>query len=656
MNEQQPAAYLEFLHLFGAARYFEAHDVLEEPRLAACGPANARWQVRTDWQGRTDRVKEGTYSVSPGTGGVHWQEWGPAAFARAEHEKKPVLLHIGAVWCHWCHVMDKTTYGNPQVVNLVNERFVPVRVDNDRRPDVNRRYNMGGWPTTAFLSPTGRVLTGATYVPPQQMLRLSETVLDFWQGKQAELSEDAFAGAQSPEREGEDDLDRTLLYRLAAAVERDFDPQYGGFGRQPKFPQAASLQLALDRWLRTGEDRYREVVDKTLSGMAGGGMYDPVEGGFFRYSTTRDWSVPHFEKMLEDNARLLDLYVRAYVATGEPAYRATAADVLRFWQTVLRNPGTPFLAGSQDADEEYYGLSLGERRGRSSPFIDRTVYADWNALAVRALLRAGAVLQEPEYTAWGVELAGALDHDLRVAGEDRAAGAVAGGMAHFRPLNGAAALPGLLSDQAEMMRALLAVYAVTHEAWAFQRAVELAGYLEEHLAAPGGGYFDRAADPAALGALKLRITPMEENVAAALALLELHQLTGRPEYEERARRTLAAHSGGLDRYGSHAAVFGLGLDTLLDPLHVAVVGPAAGTGAAETQALLGAARRVPLTGVSFSVQDTAGENPHGPASTYPAGPHSQAYVCAGTTCFAPVGSPQALAELLASVGRQQGRT
>ena len=181
-----------------------------------------------------------------------WQDWTPEAFSRAARENKPVLLHIGDVWCHWCHVMDRTTYGDERVVRWVNEHFVPVRVDNDRRPDINRRYNMGGWPTTAFLTPEGHVLTGTTYIPPEQMAAVCRRVTEFWQEHGGETRDGtsgrrargrrSLAAAFEPKgesgREVGEGLDHALLERLADQVARSFDAEYGGFGSHPKFPPA----------------------------------------------------------------------------------------------------------------------------------------------------------------------------------------------------------------------------------------------------------------------------------------------------------------------------------------------------------------------------------------------------------------------------------
>ena len=227
---------------------------------------------------------------------------------RAREEDRPILLSISAVWCHWCHVMDETSYSDPSVIETINRRFVPVRVDNDRRPDVNARYNMGGWPTTAFLTPDGRTLTGATYLPPAQMHRALDEIARFYAERKDEIAElPATSRSHDALRESaaDGDLSDAPIARLLANLESNYDEEFGGFGDEPKFPQPEVLEFLLAEWRVSGNQRYYEMVAQTMRGMSRGGMYDHVEGGFFRYSTTRDWSVPHFEKMAEDHAGLL---------------------------------------------------------------------------------------------------------------------------------------------------------------------------------------------------------------------------------------------------------------------------------------------------------------------------------------------------------------
>src|SRR5581483_150392 len=248
---------------------------------------------------------------------IGWQPWGEEAFERARREDKPLLLGISAVWCHWCHVMDETTYSDPAVIQLINERFVPVRVDNDERPDINARYNMGGWPTTAFLAPSGDVLAGMTYVPPDQMREILEQVSTYYRDnretieqKLAEINanRDRAASAERRREELSDQVLRDVLH----SVQDAYDPVYGGFGNEPKFPHPDAIDLLLHAYLRDGDRDALHMARKTLEYMCRGGTYDQEWGGFYRYSTKRDWSIPHYEKMLEDNALLLRALLKLY--------------------------------------------------------------------------------------------------------------------------------------------------------------------------------------------------------------------------------------------------------------------------------------------------------------------------------------------------------
>jgi uncharacterized protein YyaL (SSP411 family) len=246
---------------------------------------------------------------------IGWRPWGEKAFQEAQVADKPVLLAISAVWCHWCHVMDETSYSDPDVIRLINERYVPIRVDNDERPDVNRRYNMGGWPTTAFLTPDGEIVHGGTYVPPDTMRSYLASVADLWSAQRSDLAQRV---AELREKENEarapksGDLSFQIVDQVGSLVRGQYDPQFGGFGREPKFPQPKLLRFLLDEHRRFGYPEIATMLHRTLGAMASGGMYDHVEGGFFRYSTTRQWEIPHYEKMLEDNADLLAIYAEAH--------------------------------------------------------------------------------------------------------------------------------------------------------------------------------------------------------------------------------------------------------------------------------------------------------------------------------------------------------
>ncbi len=278
---------------------------------------------------------------------IGWMEWSSDAFERATSMNRPILLGISAVWCHWCHVMDETSYSDQRVIDVIRERYVPIRVDNDQRPDVNARYNMGGWPTTALLSPKGDILTGGTYIPPDDLVRVLEHVADLWANERDDLEErmqtQKHTHAPSP---GQIDPDAPAA--IARAIVDGYDEEFAGFGTAPKFPQTDALRYLLllyrrDRVAGKADERLYDVLARTALAMARGGMYDHVEGGFFRYSTTRDWSIPHFEKMAEDHAGLLRFYADLYRVSANPQFAQTLRSALRWLRGVLRNPDSAAL-------------------------------------------------------------------------------------------------------------------------------------------------------------------------------------------------------------------------------------------------------------------------------------------------------------------------
>ncbi len=301
---------------------------------------------------------------------VHWHEWGEEAFARARAEDKPILLDIGAVWCHWCHVIDRESYENPEIAALINQLYVPVKVDRDERPDVDARYQaaisaisgQGGWPLTGFLTPDGRPFFGGTYFPPDDAMgrpgfrRILSAVAEAYRERRAEVDRsaqtlaDAVAKAESF-RESRATLSPRLLDEMEDATVRQFDIRNGGFGRAPKFPHPAAIDFLAERYQASGHRHLLSVVETSLAKMARGGMYDQIGGGFHRYSVDERWCVPHFEKMSYDNAPLLANYVRAWQITGDPLFRRTAEGIIRWTGDALSEPaGRGGFYSSQDAD------------------------------------------------------------------------------------------------------------------------------------------------------------------------------------------------------------------------------------------------------------------------------------------------------------------
>ncbi len=299
---------------------------------------------------------------------VNWREWGDRAFAQAREQDKPILLDIGAVWCHWCHVMDRESYENPEVARLINEHYVAVKVDRDERPDIDSRYQtavsalsgQGGWPLTAFLTPQGKPFYGGTYFPPEDqygrpgMRRVLEAVALSFKSQRAQVLEsaqkisEALAGVERLER-GDKKTGEEILKALIESIGGMYDAQFGGFGNAPKFPHPSSLDLLLEAYLENRQPWLLTAVTNTLEHMGRGGVYDQLGGGFHRYAVDERWTVPHFEKMAYDNAGLLLNYLRAYQVTGNRFFRDIAVGILSFVENVLSDPQGGFYA-SQDAD------------------------------------------------------------------------------------------------------------------------------------------------------------------------------------------------------------------------------------------------------------------------------------------------------------------
>jgi uncharacterized protein len=298
---------------------------------------------------------------------IHWFPWSTEAFAAAAAGDKPVLLDIGAVWCHWCHVMDGESYENPELAAFLNEHFVCIKVDRDERPDVDARYQravqtltqQGGWPLTAFLTPQGEVFFGGTYFPPDGKYgrpgfrSVLASVLDAYHGRREQVQ----VQAQAIRRVLDEHLDEgapgevspSMLDDAVSQVVRIFDPVNGGFGSQPKFPHPAAITLLLHRWYDQPSDQIRSILDRTLQGMARGGMHDQLGGGFHRYSVDARWIVPHFEKMSYDNSELLKAYLDAYALFGTEEYADVARGIVHWVREVASDPAGGYAA-SQDAD------------------------------------------------------------------------------------------------------------------------------------------------------------------------------------------------------------------------------------------------------------------------------------------------------------------
>jgi uncharacterized protein len=680
---------------------------------------------------------------------IQWHEWGEEAFATAQRENKPILLDIGAVWCHWCHVMDRESYDSPEIAEIINRRFIAVKVDRDERPDIDSRYQVavssisgqGGWPLTAFLTPDGKPFYGGTYFPPDDhygrpsFKRVLISISDAYREKnddvveQAKLVEGAISNAEAFAGKGAE-FSPAVIDGIVKSVLKMFDPQNGGFGSSPKFPHPAALDLLIDQYLRTGDEELRHVFVTTLEKMARGGVYDQLAGGFHRYSVDERWIVPHFEKMSYDNSELLKNYVHAYQATGSEFFADVARDIIRWMDDWLSDRERGGFYASQDADYsmdddgDYFTWTLKEtqsvlseeearvaclhydineigemhhnpaknvlyqrasveeiakrlslpqeqirtllesarkkmyaaRLQRPTPYIDKTVYAGWNALCISAYLEAAKVLGLEAAEQFALR---SLDRILSEAWHPE------NGLLHVLAYSDAKAdrrqIPGVLDDYAFTTVACLDAYEATADLSYFNFATRMGETMIERFFDPvSGGFFDTEKVPLnqkTLGVLGTRRKPFQDsptpagNSMAAIALLRLHAYTNKSDLHDKAEQTIEVLAAVAAQYGLFAATYGiaavhlshahtliviLGNDALAHRLYRAAVGP------------YSACKAV----LKLAPNEAVPQNlPAALAETIPQLPaikegKTVAVVCSEFTCHPPIDNPDDLARSL----------
>lgn len=563
---------------------------------------------------------------------IQWREFSKETFQEAEQKDVPVLLSLSASWCHWCHVMDRTSYSDDQIVDYINKNFIPVRVDSDKRPDINERYNMGGWPTTAFLTPEGHLLTGGTYIPPEQFKLILKDIKELYQEQKPDLIQQVKRIKARDRHKGQPAgaINESIYSSVVATIKDSFDEEYGGFGEEPKFPMVDALELAAHQWLNFGDERCGEIFTKTLKAMSSGGMFDHEEGGFFRYSTTRDWSIPHFEKMLEDNAALIRLLSIAFQATGEESYAASLGQILTWMEHTLYLPETKCWAGSQDADEHYYSLSLPERKDLKPPSIDKNIYVNWNAQLAESLLLVASVLQEEIWKEKAFDTLASLEN-LCYSSEQ--------GYAHYYD-GEKAAVHGLLTDQVAVGRALAAAYQYSGRSEYLEKSQHLALWCIARLRSEDGGFLDSLPNPEATGEMSLPLKDLEQNSKAAAWLLLLYNLDeGGTTFKAEADRTLKSFTGTYRKHGLMASSYALAVYVSLKPwLKIEVNGD---HGASAYWELARAALEQYLPNKAVILNNS--EKDEAP----------KAYLCRGSQCYQPVTDSQELKDIVKRLGSEK---
>jgi len=543
------------------------------------GPEESSGERQGERGARGVRPSGFRFSPRPNRAGeIEWREWGEDAFREAERDGKLVLLSVSAVWCHWCHVMDETTYSDPGVIERINRSFIPVRVDSDKRPDINRRYNQGGWPTTAFLIATGQAVAGLTFAPPDRFAELLDKLSAMYKHRKSDIEVQA-AAAVAEERELTRSLEPAVRGidaeagdKVLASILSAWDKGYGGLGEEPKFPTVGALELALSLFAESGNAEARSFVVSTLDGMSTGEIFDRVEGGFFRYATARDWSTPHYEKMLGDNAELASIYMAASSVLGREDYAETARGTLDYAIRRLLDEEDRGFYGSQDADETYYHRDADGRALLEAPAVDRTIYTDSTAQMISALVVASAAFDDP----------GLLQIAQRSTDFIWREGFLHGrGVCHYFELPGA--VPGLWGqapDQALFLRALLDLYQATENPTYLERAVELGEVILERYQLGQGwlGEMDGEQSPAAetmgesiearavtgvLSDIPPDVPDIIANGNGARALTALDAMAPGRGFREAAGRILESLSGIYEGHAYFAAAYALGVEMFL---------------------------------------------------------------------------------------------
>ena len=440
--------------------------------------------------------------------------------------------------------MDSTTYSDAEVIETINDNFIPVRVDIDRRPDISERYNRGGFPTTAFLSDLGESVWGATYIPPADMRRIIKAILD---AKASGEIDSALERGRLSYLDISKDLpkktaDSEYITDLFEDIFSAYDVEHGGFGVSPKFPHPDAVNLLLRRYAHTLDNEFAEAITNTLDRMTKG-LYDEVEGGVFRYSVTRDWREPHYEKMLETNVGFLRNLLHAHKILGHEKYAATARGVANYLLISLRDPIGGGFYGSQDADEDYYGLSAKDRAGSKPPAVDRSVFASWNSEAVVALLEAGFVLRENGYVdaamaAWHYTIRRLWNPQIGL----------------VRHLEGQETY--LFADQVSFFEALLAVLELSQDEQSLGVAARLLEGVHEAFADSEGGFSDVMKKGDEIGELANPRRPLVENSKWSIALASYAMASHNAGHIENAWEILKSFSSkNVEAHGLFAAPY-----------------------------------------------------------------------------------------------------
>ncbi|MEE2982819.1 MAG: thioredoxin domain-containing protein [Pseudomonadota bacterium] len=600
---------------------------IETRLLAARDERRGTYAVRTE-QVDTDGkprylnrliLEDSPYLLQHAHNPVNWYPWSEAAFATANRKDKPVFLSIGYSTCHWCHVMERESFDDPAVARLLNEHFIAIKVDRERRPDVDTTYmtavvlftGQGGWPMSSFLTPAGKTFWGGTYFPRDTFLQLLQEVHESWEKNRDDIVRQADEIALVVQRalrseRGSAAIDDAVIERAISTLDQMRDRVYGGMGDAPKFPQESNHLLLLDRVLNSGEADLIAWIQFDLDAMAAGGIHDHVGGGFHRYATDANWRIPHFEKMLYNQAQLLRVYLRAYTLTGEARYARVATGIIDFVERDLAAPDGGFYsaldADSEEGEGYYYSWTpaevravlppplagrgiahfnisergnfdgrnvlyttggrteppndletiraglLAARNRRVAPLRDEKIVTAWNALMVTALAEAAHALDDAASSARAARLAeGSINFLWRRHHHGD-------GQLWRTSLYGKPSVDGALDDYAALAEACIAMHDLTGvETWLTRARMLVAALDVRFLDSEAGGYFMHKPDPLQMARPKSASDGAvpSGNALTLTAQAKLVRRVADPAYRQNALELITAFAARIEREPSH---------------------------------------------------------------------------------------------------------
>jgi uncharacterized protein YyaL (SSP411 family) len=567
--------------------------------------------------------------AAPAAPAIAWHAWSDDLFVQARAQKRFVLLDLEAIWCHWCHVMDETTYQDRDVTRLIGEQYIAVRVDQDADPALSARYQDYGWPATIVLAADGsEIVKRRGYLPPAAMASMLAAIIKDPSPGPSVVAQEVVQPAHSAI------LSAKARAALVATYFESYDTQYAGWGTVQKFIDADSLEYALVQ--AKNEPKQAAMARNTLN--AALALIDPIWGGVYQYSDQRDWKSPHFEKIMSFQTQYMRLYSESYRLLGDPAYLQAAQSIDQYVEHFLTNPeGAVYTSQDADVDAEltghvFYAMSDAERRRHPNPRIDTHVYARENGWAIGAWAALYDATGDAHYLARARRAADWVSAHCALA---------AGGFSHAEH----SAAPAALGDTLAMGEGFLALYASTGERSWLTKARQAARFIDANFTLPAGGYASVAVSAGARGVFKDSVRDVDENIAVARFTNGLYRYSGTPTFRNSAQHAMRYLAAPQLANGQRLRTGILLADAELanEPTHVTIVGH---KDDATAQTLHSAALRYPSVYRRVDWWDKREGAMPNPDVRYPELARAAAFICTGNTCSLPVFDSAQLARTL----------